>query len=47
VFSRWRLLSTSSLKASSDLDHFYLPNNVPDNHYDMHRLVLMGPNRLS
>jgi hypothetical protein len=38
VFSRWRLLSRSSLKASCALDHFYLPNNVPFNHYDLHRL---------
>jgi hypothetical protein len=35
----------SSLKASCALDHFYLPNNVPANHYDMNRLILMGPNR--
>jgi hypothetical protein len=34
------------LKASCALDHFYLPNNVPFNHYDLHRLILMGPNRL-
>jgi hypothetical protein len=25
--------------------HFYLPNNVPVNHYDLHMLILMGPNR--
>jgi hypothetical protein len=31
--------------ASCALDHFYLPNNVPFNHYDLHRLILMGPNR--
>jgi hypothetical protein len=47
VFRRWRLLSRSSLKASCALDHFYLPNNVPVNHYDLHRLILMGPNRSS
>jgi hypothetical protein len=46
VFSRWRLLSRSSLKESCALDHFYLPNNVPVNHYDLHRLILMGLNRL-
>jgi hypothetical protein len=46
VFSRWKLLSRSSLKASCALDHFYLHNNVPVNHYDRHRLILMGPNRL-
>jgi hypothetical protein len=33
------------LKASCALDHFYLPNNVHVNHYDLHRLILMGPNR--
>jgi hypothetical protein len=32
--------------ASCVLDHFYLPNNVPINHYDLHRLILMGSNRL-
>jgi hypothetical protein len=26
------------------INHFYLPNNVPVNHYDLHRLILMGPN---
>jgi hypothetical protein len=45
VFSRRKLLSRSSLKASCALDHFYLPNNIPINHYDLHRLILMGPNR--
>jgi hypothetical protein len=35
----------SSLKASCALDHSYLPNNVHVNHYDLHRLILMGPNR--
>jgi hypothetical protein len=24
----------------------FLPNNVPVNHYDMYRLILLGPNRL-
>jgi hypothetical protein len=38
----WNLES----KASCALDHFYLPNNVHVNHYDLHRLILMGPNRL-
>jgi hypothetical protein len=46
MFSRWRLLSRSSSKASCALDRFFLPNNVPFNHYDLHRLILMGPNRL-
>jgi hypothetical protein len=45
VFSRWRLLSRSLLKASYALDHFFLPNNVPFNHYDLQKLILMGPNR--
>jgi hypothetical protein len=45
VFSRRKLLCRSSLKASCALDHFYLPNNVPVNHYDLQRLILMGPNR--
>jgi hypothetical protein len=41
-------LGTWNLKsqASCALDHFYLLNNVPVNHYDLHRLILMGPNRL-
>jgi hypothetical protein len=25
---------------------FYLPDNDPVNHYDLHRLILMGPNML-
>jgi hypothetical protein len=33
------------LKESCILDHFSLPNNVLVNHYDLHRLILMGPNR--
>jgi hypothetical protein len=45
-FNRWRQLSRSSLKTSCALDHLYLPNNVLVNHYDLHRLILMGPNRL-
>jgi hypothetical protein len=45
VFNRRKLLSRSSLKASCALDHLYLPNNVPVNHYDLHRLILMRPNR--
>jgi hypothetical protein len=35
------------VKSSCALDHFYLPNNVPVNYYDLHRLILMGPNRSS
>jgi hypothetical protein len=35
------------LKASCALDHFYLLNNVPVNHYDLHRSILIGPNRSS
>jgi hypothetical protein len=45
VFNRRKSLSRSSLKASCALDHFYLPNNVLVNHYDLHRLIFMGPNR--
>jgi hypothetical protein len=44
VLSRWKILSRSSLKASCALDHFYLPKNVLVNHYDLHRLILTGPN---
>jgi hypothetical protein len=43
VFNRWKLVSRSSLKASCVLDHFYLPNNVHVNHYDLHRFIWMGP----
>jgi hypothetical protein len=35
----------SSLKTGCALDHFYLPNNVHVNHYDLHRLISMRPNR--
>jgi hypothetical protein len=45
VLSKWKILSRSSLKASCALDHFYLPNNFPVNHYDLHMFILMGPNR--
>jgi hypothetical protein len=38
----WNLES----QASCALDHFFLPNIVPVNHYDLHRFILMGPNRL-
>jgi hypothetical protein len=38
----WNLES----KASCTLDHFFLPNNVLINNNDLHRLILMGPNRL-
>jgi hypothetical protein len=41
-----KTLSKSSLKASCAIDHFFLPNNVLINHNDLHRLILMGPNRL-
>jgi hypothetical protein len=27
------------------LGRFYLPNNVHVNHYDLHMLILLGPNR--
>jgi hypothetical protein len=38
----WNLKS----QASCALDHFFLPTHVLINHNDMHRLILMGPNRL-
>jgi hypothetical protein len=33
-------------QASCALDHFFLPNHVLIAHNDLHRLILMGPNRL-
>jgi hypothetical protein len=33
-------------QASCALDHFFLPTHVLINHYDLYRLILMGPNRL-
>jgi hypothetical protein len=41
--STWNLKS----QASCALDHFFLPTHVLINHNDLHRLILMGPNRLS
>jgi hypothetical protein len=38
----WNLKS----QASCALDHFFLPRHVLINHNDLHRLILMGPNRL-
>jgi hypothetical protein len=38
----WNLKS----QASCALDHFFLPNHVLINHNDLHKLILMGPNRL-
>jgi hypothetical protein len=38
----WNLES----QASCALDHFFLPSHVLFNHNDLHRLILMGPNRL-
>jgi hypothetical protein len=38
----WNLKS----QASCALDHFFLLNHVLINHNDLHRLILMGPNRL-
>jgi hypothetical protein len=38
----WNLKS----QASCALDHFFLPSYVLINHNDLHRLILMGPNRL-
>jgi hypothetical protein len=39
----WNLKS----QAIYALNHSFLPNNVPINHCDMLRLILMGPNRFS
>jgi hypothetical protein len=33
-------------QASCAFDHFFLPSHVLINHNDLHRLILMGPNRL-
>jgi hypothetical protein len=38
----WNLKS----QANCALDHFFLPSHVLINHNDLHRLILMGPNRL-
>jgi hypothetical protein len=38
----WNLKS----QASCAPDHFFLPTHVLINHNDLHRLILMGPNRL-
>ena len=38
----WNLKS----QASCAIDHFFLPTHVLINHNDLHRLILMGPNRL-
>jgi hypothetical protein len=38
----WNLKS----QASCALDHFFPPTHVLINHNDLHRLILMGPNRL-
>jgi hypothetical protein len=38
----WNLKS----QASCALDHIFLPSHVLINHNDLHRLILMGPNRL-
>jgi hypothetical protein len=38
----WNLKS----QASCALEHFFLPTHVLINHNDLHRLILMGPNRL-
>jgi hypothetical protein len=40
--STWNLKS----QASCALDHFFLPSYVLINHNNLHRLILMGPNRL-
>jgi hypothetical protein len=33
-------------QTSCALDHFFLPSHVLINHNDLHRLILMRPNRL-
>jgi hypothetical protein len=38
----WNLKS----QVSCALDHFLLPSHVLISHNDLHRLILMGPNRL-
>jgi hypothetical protein len=38
----WNLKS----QASCALDHLFLPTHVLINHSDLHRLIMMGPNRL-
>jgi hypothetical protein len=38
----WNLKS----QGSCALDHFFLPTHVLINHNDLHRLILMGPNRI-
>jgi hypothetical protein len=38
----WNLKS----EASCALDHLFLPSHVLINHNDLHRLILMGSNRL-
>jgi hypothetical protein len=40
-------VDTLNLKyhASCALDHFFLPSHVLMNNNDLHRLILMGPNR--
>jgi hypothetical protein len=38
----WNLKS----QASCALDHFFLPTHVLINQNDLHRLILMGPNRI-
>jgi hypothetical protein len=38
----WNLKS----QASCALNHIFLPKHVLINHNDLHKLILMGPNRL-
>jgi hypothetical protein len=40
------VVSRSSLKASCALDHLLFPSHVLINYNDLHRLILMGSNRL-
>jgi hypothetical protein len=41
-------IGTWNLKCQTScaLDHFFLPSHILINHNDLHRLILMGPNRL-
>jgi hypothetical protein len=41
-------VGTCNLKsqASCALDHFFIPSHILSNHNDLHRLILMGPNKL-
>jgi hypothetical protein len=46
VSSEEQVGTFSSARQVVPLDHFFLPSHVLINHNDLHRLILMGPNRL-